>query len=531
MPCIALARKIGPMKLAVINTGGTITCTGNPLSPMAAEPFAQACQEIVQPALAQEFPDLEIDYVTDLRFPESASGTLDSTNLQPTDWCLLAQRILEDYDLYDGWVILHGTDSMAYTGSALPFLLSAFDRYGNATIALDKPVIITGSQVPLFQQDTPDDPLTLRYNTDAFQNVCAAVAAARTGTPEVGVAFRGHVFRGPRVVKSNASEDHAFSSPNFPELAQVGINFELNTPVVLPGPVSSDVALSNPEVRKRAQERLSFIAGHIDANPVVLLPAFPAAFASDGATAFLAKLIDAVVSAGAKGIVLESYGEGNYPSGNPDRPEDGAVARALKAATQSGVTVVDATQVQAGTVNATAYASGAWLPWAGAIGIGDMTSIAAFAKTMVLLAEQGWDGSDWEAGTVRNLIGQSLAGECAVTDRIGVLGRNRLLPGESLVALDGSATLKNHPKRGPVLYGEGGKVLWEARTEASGNLPGNLVADGGSVRFLGRDGTTLWDAAPGTPAAGLALRGSLVDGTLELVVTAIGGGVAKAVFG
>lgn len=497
---------------------------------MAAAPFAQACQEIVEPALLQAFPDLEIDYVTDLRFPESASGTLDSTNLQPTDWCLLSQRILEDYDLYDGWVILHGTDSMAYTGSALPFLLSAFDKYGNATIALDKPVIITGSQVPLFQQETLSDPLTLRYNTDAYQNVCAAVAAARTGAPEVGVAFRGHVFRGPRVIKANASEDHAFSSPNFPEWAQVGINFELNTPVVLPGPASADVALSNPDVRKRAQERLEYIAAHIDANPVVLLPAFPAAFASDGAAAFLAKLIDAVVSTGAKGLVLESYGEGNYPSGNPDHPEDGAVARALKAATQSGVTVVDATQVVAGTVNATAYASGAWLPWAGAIGIGDMTSIAAFAKTMVLLAEQGWESNDWEAGTVRNLIGQSLAGECAVTDRIGVLGRTRLLPGESLVAPDGSATLTNDRSRGPVLYGEGGKILWEALPEVPAGLPGSLVADGGSVRFVGRDGTTLWDAAPGVPVAGLALRESLVDGRCALVVTAPSGGVAKTVF-
>ncbi len=516
------------MKLAIINTGGTISCVGDPLSPMPAAPFAQACREIVEPALAQAFPDLKIDYVTDLRFPESASGTLDSTNLQPADWCLLSQRILADYDLYDGWVILHGTDSMAYTGGALPFLLSAFDKYGNATIALDKPVIITGSQVPLFDQDTPSAPLALRYNTDAFQNVCAAVAAAHTETPEVGVAFRGSIFRGPRVVKSNASEDHAFSSPNFPPLARVGINFELNTPVVLPGPASDNAALSNPTVRRQAQKRLSYIAEHIDANPVVLLPSFPAPFA--GATAFLAGIIDAVVSAGAKGLVLESYGEGNFPSGNPDAPQDGAVAKSLRAASQAGVVVVDATQVGAGTVNASAYASGAWLPWAGAIGIGDMTAIAALTKTMVLLAEQGWEGNDWDAGTVRGLVGQSLVGECAVTDRIGGLGRDRLLPGESLKALDGSAMLTNHPARGPVLSDSDGKTLWEAPTQVSASLPGNLVTDGGSVRFVGRDGATLWDAAHGTPVAGLALRGSRADGTFELVVTALDGSAAQTLF-
>lgn len=518
------------MKLAVINTGGTISCTGDPLTPMSAVPFAQASREIVEPALVQEFPDLEIDYVTNLRFPESSSGTLDSTNLQPTDWCQLSKRILDDYDHYDGWVILHGTDSMAYTGGALPFLLSAFDKHGNATIALDKPVIITGSQVPLFEQATPTSPLTLRYNTDAFQNVCAAVAAARTGIPEVGVAFRGRIFRGPRVIKSNASEDDAFSSPNFPPLAQVGINFQLNTPVVLPGPVCDDVALSNPKVRLRAKERLTYISEHVDGRPVVPLPAFPASFSADGSSAYLAKIIDAIVSTGAKGIVLESYGEGNFPSGDPDTPELGAVARSLKAATNAGLVVVDATQVEAGTVNATAYASGAWLPWAGAIGIGDMTAIAAFTKATVLLAEQGWSGNDWDMQTVRDLVRQSLVGERVVTDRIGSAGRTRLLPGESLESLDESAKLTNTPEGGPVLRGADGKILWKALAETPGNLPGNLVADGGSVRFIGRDGASMWNAGDGKYVAGLALRGSLSDGTFELVATTQAGDVADTLF-
>lgn len=237
--------KIVPMRLAVIHTAGTITCTGSPLTPMAAPPFAAACRDIVHPSLIQASPDLELDYVTDLRFPESASGTLDSTNLQPSDWCLLAGRILADYDLYDGCVVLHGTDSMAYTASALPFLLSAFDKYGNVTITLDKPVIVTGSQVPLFAQETPNSPLVLCITRCSSESL-------RCGR---GRAF-GHV-RGrcclPRPARHQV-ERQCGPRVRFAELppwARVGINFELNTAVVLPGPVSKDVALSNPVTRAR----------------------------------------------------------------------------------------------------------------------------------------------------------------------------------------------------------------------------------------------------------------------------------------
>ena len=162
--------------------------------------------------------------------------------------------------------------------------------------------------------------------------------------------------------------------------------------------------------------------------------------------------------------------------------------------------VVDATQVEARTVNAVAYALGG-------------------------VAAVGWGGRDWNSNTVQALIGQSLAGECAVTDRVGTLGWDRLLSGESLRALDSSATFINHPTRGPVLQDMNGKVLWQVSVPAG--LPGNLVAAGGSVRLVGRDGTILWDAAPGILVAGLALRGSLTDGTFELVVTAPGAASRK----
>ncbi|WP_206287669.1 asparaginase domain-containing protein, partial [Pseudomonas viridiflava] len=92
----------------------------------------------------------QIAYLTQITFPESASGTLDSTNLQPTDWCIMASAILANYAAYDGFVVLHGTDSMDFSGTALSFLLNSFDVQGFATAALSKPVIITGSQMPMY---------------------------------------------------------------------------------------------------------------------------------------------------------------------------------------------------------------------------------------------------------------------------------------------------------------------------------------------------------------------------------------------
>lgn len=517
-------------RIGIINTGGTISCIGTPLSPMTAVQFADAMRRIIEPVLKLQFPGAEFDYVTDLRFPESAVGMLDSTNLQPSDWCLLADRILADYDRYDGWVVLHGTDSMAYTGGALPFLLSAFDGKGNPTIVLDKPVVLTGAQVPIFHQQSPNDPMTLRFNTDAFQNVCAAVAMAQSGVPEVSVAFRGRIFRGARVLKVNASDDDAFNSPNFPPLGTMGVAFSLDADLVQPGPADESVALSTPAVRARARDRIAHVAARIGKTPVVPIAAFPAPFSPNGSGAFLADVIKAVVAAGAKGLVLESYGEGDFPSGNPDSSDKGAIARALAAANAAGVVIALATQVLAGTVNDSVYAAGAWLPAAGAVGIGDMTPIAALAKTMVLLAEEGWAGNDWDAGTVRRLVGQSLLGESRVADRLDARGRSELLPGEALTALDGSATLVNDLLRGLVLTSADGSELWRALPPSKAVASCRLRATGGTLVLTHRNGDVAWDAAAATSAgavSGLALRGSARDGSLALELTdRLGGAVA-----
>ncbi len=499
------------MKIGIINSGGTISCVGTPLRPMTAKAFANACGAILDPIVKSEFPEIKLHYVTDLEFMESRSRTLDSTNLQPTDWCLMARYILENYDEHDGWVILHGTDSMDFTGSALPFLLSRANSHGAVLATLNKPVIITGSQVPMFHkkpaphaqgEDVEPDPdplpktnLMLNYDTDAYQNFCGAVAAARTGIPEVCVYFQSHLYRGNRVLKTNASEFNAFSSPNYPALAEYGVEFTIHPENVLPGPICDGVSLGNRETRAATLDMVAKIEADIDKFPVIQLSAFPAWYNEKNSTALLADIIDACVAQGIKGLVLESYGEGNYPSGNPDTPSEGAIYRSLKKANDSGVVIVDCTQVIAGIVNNSAYASGAWLPGVGALNPSDMTPMAAFAKLMILLASAEHEG--WNADDVKRLIQLNLQGEIQNVSRLDCRSNCELLPGQSISALDGSAELINDQVRGPLLLGyevpESGPkkgirqpiTLWEPLSPEPAGMPGRLTMqhDGNLVYY------------------------------------------------
>ncbi len=387
----------GYVQIALINTGGTISCVGSPLAPMSAEAFATACQEHINPIVQQQYPDLVITYLTNVQFPESSTGTLDSTNLQPTDWCIMAAAILATYPQYDGWVILHGTDSMDFTGTALPFLLSSFSPEGIPTAVLSKPVIITGSQVPLFFQANAQSPLTLNYNTDAFQNLCGSIAAAQSGVPEVCIYFQNCLYRGNRSVKTNASEFNAFSSPNYPALAEYGIALTVDLENVLPGPVSDEVSLDNPSVLSAAVAQLTYVTQNIDSWPVMQFNAFPAYYTMTPPGGVLANLINGLVAQGIKGLILESYGEGNFPSGNPDTPNLGAAYQALDAANNAGVVIVDCTQVLSGVVNDSAYAAGAWLPAVGALSPADMTPMAALAKLMILMTAAAYQAEQLDS--------------------------------------------------------------------------------------------------------------------------------------
>ncbi|MFN7933065.1 MAG: asparaginase domain-containing protein [Bryobacteraceae bacterium] len=507
------------MNIAVLNTGGTISCIGNPLHPMTAGHFAQACQSIIDPIVRQTYPTINLTYITDLSFPESQSGTLDSTNLQPTDWCLIAAYILRHYAAYDGWVVLHGTDTMDFTGAALPFLLSCFDENGIPTAALSKPVVITGSQVPMFYQDPASQSLTLNFDTDAFQNFCGAITAAQTGIPEVCVYFHGKLYRGNRILKTNATEFDAFSSPNYPALGESGIEFALSPRNLLPPPISFDVSLDNSAALTAVTLQLSSIQAAINQFPVIKFAAFPAAYNAAASTAVLAGLIRASLSTGARGIILESYGEGNFPSGNPDNPSQGAIFQALNEANQAGIIIVACTQVIRGIVNDGAYAAGAWLQHIGALNPADMTPMAAFAKLMILLAAQSHHS--WSADTVRHLLQLNLLGERISTCRMDSRTNSVLLAGQSLSTHDGSATLLNHPTAGPILTTSTGVNLWRALANPPQSaLPGRLIMQhDGNLVFYGRDNVPLWStqtAAPQGAPSILQLKGSATNQSLTL---------------
>ncbi|MCB0640135.1 MAG: asparaginase [Phaeodactylibacter sp.] len=498
------------MTIGIINTGGTISSIGEPLHPMSAKDFANASIKILNPVIKQAFPTAELDYITDLEFPESKSKTLDSTNLQPTDWCRMAKYILDHYEKYEAGIILHGTDTMDFSGSALPFLLSAFDADGIPTAVLSKAIIITRSEERRFYE-TNNDPnaLNLRYNTDAFQNFCGAVASAQAGIPEVCVFFHSYLFRGNRVLKTNASEFDAFSSPNFPPLAESGIDFTLYSEHVLPTPVSYEVSLDNPQVLLDVQQQLDYIMAHIDSQPVMQFSAFPAWYVmkdptdpNSQAKALLADLIDAVVAKGIKGLILESYGEGNFPSGDPDNPKSGAIYQALKRANESGIVIIDCTQVISGVVNDSAYASGAWLsdPEINALNSLDMTSMAAFDKLMILLTIAEYRG--WDLATIKKLVQMDLRGEMMDISRLDSRGRGFLLGGEYLSTLDGSATLVNDPNEGPLLIdNKTGDTLWcPIANPSADDLPGRLVMQNdGNLVFYSQNNHPMWASNTGVP--------------------------------
>jgi len=494
---------------------------------MSAAQFAAACQANLDPIIKQQFSDLQITYVTDLTFPESSTGTLDSTNLQPTDWCLMASYILSHYAQCDGWVILHGTDSMDFTGTALPFLLSSFSSQGFPTAALSKPVIITGSQVPMFFEDPATSQLSLNFNTDAFQNFCGAVAAAQSGIPEVCIYFENHLYRGNRSLKTNASEFNAFSSPNYPALGEYGITFDVDFEAVLPPPVSYDVSLNNPTVLNGAVSQLDYISANINSYSVMQFNAFPAWYqfnATNGTcSGLIASLINACAAQGIKGLILESYGEGNFPSGNPDTPSKGAAYQALYNANAQGIVIVDCTQVIEGVVNDSAYAAGAWLPAVGALNPADMTPMAALAKLMILLTSAGYTNNNWSLAVVKNLFQLNLLGEMMDVSRLDSRIDSVLLAWQALTALDGSASLINDPVNGPVLKNSAGAVLWSAIASPSANLmPGQLIMQNdGNLVFYSRDNSPMWATNTGVPdgaSSMLILGGSTSDGSLTLTV-------------
>ncbi len=347
------------MKIYLLYTGGTIGSVGTPLKPLQGPAFTAAFKAVIEPLINTQMPDIQIHYDF---FP----NTLDSTNMQPSDWVTIAQTILDNYCANDAFLVLHGTDTMAWTSSALSFMLPG----------IAKPLLVTGSQLPLFFSQKEGD-YHLLFNTDALRNVMGALQFLKFRIPEVGLYFADALNRGNRAVKSNASEFTAFTSPNFPPLGTYGVLPQVTDNLILATPSSNALDMHIEAVRAN----LTTIRANIDQVSVIQFLIFPAFYSKSGS--LLVSMLKQIrqMEPPLKGIIFESFGAGNIPDFDEMR-------QLIQDMHQSGIAMVDCTQVHSGDVNYDAYATGSWLRNAGVLSGFDMTPVAALTKLIVTLARQ-----------------------------------------------------------------------------------------------------------------------------------------------
>lgn len=339
-------------KIFIIYTGGTIGMIENPKL-HALEPF--------------DFDHL-IDNVPRIKMLDYEIGNfqfsqpIDSSAMNPTHWAEIAKVIEDNYDVVDGFVVLHGTDTMAYTASALSFMLEN----------LDKPVIITGSQLPIGE-----------VRTDGEENLITAlqIAAAQDekGEPmvrEVAILFENYLWRGNRSTKCSADNFNAFKSNNYPELARIGLDIHFNKDILW---------------RSIAKRPLK-VEYTMDTN-VLFLDIFP------GISETVVR--HALSTPGIKGVVLKSFGAGNAPN-------DPWFLDAIRDTASKGVVIVNITQCSNGCVHPMRYVTGKELADAGCVSGHDLTSEAAITKLMYLF------GMGLRGVEVKKYMSRSLRGEMSI---------------------------------------------------------------------------------------------------------------------
>ncbi len=287
---------------------------------------------------------------------------VDSSNIQPEFWGSIAETIKANYKKYDGFVILHGTDTMSFTASALSFMIQN----------LTKPIILTGSQLPIGEIRTDG-----RENLLSAVEVAAAYKGGKPLIPEVCILFNNVLYRGNRTFKFHAHNFNAFRSENYPELAVAGIDVQYNLPYV------RKVDFSQP-VRFKTK---------FDTN-VVSLTLFPGISQS---------VVRSILNIkGVKGVVLETFGSGNAPT-YPWFIDE------LDSAIKRGLVIVNVTQCRGGSVNMESYETGVLLKKMGVITGYDITFEAALVKLMFLF------GQNYSIEEVKRQFELSLAGEIEVS--------------------------------------------------------------------------------------------------------------------
>ncbi len=282
---------------------------------------------------------------------------IDSSNMHPKVWVEIADIIREAYDRYDGFVVLHGTDTMAYTASALSFMLEN----------LGKPVVLTGSQLPVGM-----------LRSDGRENIICALEIAsgqNEVVPEVTIFFESHLYRGNRSTKLSAENFDAFRSFNYPPLVTAGIDIRYKMRQVQPLPTAP-------------------LAVHTKyCDQVAVLKLFP------GITP---EVVRAVLHCeGLRGVIIETYGSGNAPT-------EAWFIEALQEAVERGIIIVDVTQCKAGSVKLKQYAVSCDMARIGVVSGGDMTIEAAVTKFMWLL------GNCKDNQEVIDLMEKDLRGELTI---------------------------------------------------------------------------------------------------------------------
>ena len=320
-----------PPAILLIYTGGTIGMIENPVT--------GALESFNFHHLLSLVPELRrFNYRIDTY---SFDPPIDSSDMEPSHWARLVHIIQESYDRYDGFVILHGTDTMAYTASALSFMLEN----------LSKPVILTGSQVPIGM-----------LRTDGKENLITAIeiAASRNAegypmVPEVCIYFERALMRGNRTTKISSEKFNAFKSYNYPSLAHSGIDIKF---------VPDRIRRSNGMPLK---------PHYLFDTNVVVLTLFPG---------IQQRLIASVFhTPGLKAIVMKTFGSGNAP-------QKQWLIDLIREAVEAGVVVVNITQCQSGSVEMDRYERGRQLLEAGVVGVYDSTPECALTKLMFLLGHQ-----------------------------------------------------------------------------------------------------------------------------------------------
>ncbi|MGH1462678.1 MAG: type I asparaginase [Neptuniibacter sp.] len=331
-------------RILIIYTGGTIgmVSTDNGFVPIAG--FRSTIEERIHFPPSAKIPEYDVLEIT---------PAIDSANLVPAHWTDMASAIIEHYEKYDGFIVLHGTDTMAYSASALSFILRG----------VDKPVILTGSQIPLSEP-----------RSDAQDNLSnALIIAAYHPANEVMIFFHGKLLRGNRATKSKATGLDAFESPNYPWIGQVGPNIEIHEQLLLP------------------ETKQEFVNPEFSNTSVAILPIYP------GIPAKIAVAICKTEEL--QGLIVKSYGVGNLPNQNT------SLMNALKQVANNGCVILNISQCLQAEVFQGHYASSAELNDIGVISGSNMTTEAAFSKLHFLLA------SEKEQTQVKEKLYLNLVGE------------------------------------------------------------------------------------------------------------------------